>query len=91
MTKDKDGAVAMAGLVAFEMPTNVFKPESVPTLLNLKVTAVDPSFPQIRNVFIGILCGVRLAKRTPALHHGQSGRFAILAKLLGEVQDVPEA
>ena len=27
----------------------------------------------------------------PALHHGRSGRFAVLAKLPGEVQDVPEA
>jgi len=58
MSKDKDGAAAMAGLVAFEMPTNVLKPESVATLLNLKVTAVDPSFAQIGNVFIGILSGL---------------------------------
>jgi len=58
MSKDKDGAAALAGLVAFEMPTNVLKPESVATLLNLKVTAVDPSFAQIGNVFIGILSGL---------------------------------
>lgn len=58
MSKDKDGAAALAGLVAFEIPVNVLKPESVATLLNVKVANVDPSFTQIGNVFIGILSGL---------------------------------
>lgn len=58
MSKDKDGAAALAGLVAFEMPTNVLKPESVATLLGLKLTAVNPAFAQIGNVFIGIVSGL---------------------------------
>ena len=58
MSKDKDGAAALAGLVAFELPVNVLKPESVATLLNIKLTAVNPAFGQIGNVFIGILSGL---------------------------------
>lgn len=58
MAKDKDGAAALAGLVAFEVPTNVLKTSSVATLLGTKVSAVDPSFAAISNVFIGILSGL---------------------------------
>lgn len=58
MSKDKDGAAALAGLVAFELPTNVLKPESVATLLNIKVATVNPAFGQIGNVFIGIISGL---------------------------------
>ncbi|MFB9768661.1 N-acetylglucosamine-specific PTS transporter subunit IIBC [Lactiplantibacillus modestisalitolerans] len=58
MSKDKDGAAALAGLVAFELPTNVLKPESVATLLNIKLTAVNPAFAQIGNVLIGIISGL---------------------------------
>ncbi|RRK10569.1 PTS N-acetylglucosamine transporter subunit IIABC [Lactiplantibacillus garii] len=58
MSKDKDGAAALAGLVAFELPTNVLKPESVATLLNIKLATVNPAFAQIGNVFIGILSGL---------------------------------
>lgn len=58
MSKDKDGAAALAGLVAFELPTNVLKSESVATLLNIKVATVNPAFGQIGNVFIGIISGL---------------------------------
>lgn len=58
MSKDKDGAAALAGLVSFELPTNVLKPESVATLLNIKVATVNPAFGQIGNVFIGIISGL---------------------------------
>lgn len=58
MAKDKDGAAALAGLVAFEIPTNVLKTSSVATLLGTKVAAVDPSFAAISNVFIGIMSGL---------------------------------
>ncbi|MBU7463919.1 N-acetylglucosamine-specific PTS transporter subunit IIBC [Lactiplantibacillus pentosus] len=58
MSKDKDGAAALAGLVAFELPTNVLKPESVATLLNIKVATVNPAFNQIGNVLIGVLSGL---------------------------------
>ncbi|AMV63114.1 PTS system, N-acetylglucosamine-specific IIA component [Pediococcus damnosus] len=58
MAKDKDGAAALAGLVAFEVPTNVLKTSSVATLMGIKVSAVDPSFAAISNVFIGIMSGL---------------------------------
>lgn len=58
MANDKDGAAALAGLVAFEIPTNVLKTSSVATLLGTKVAAVDPSFAAISNVFIGIMSGL---------------------------------
>jgi len=40
-----------------------------------------------------IASGVQVAfdrRFLPALHHGQPGRFAVLAKLPGEVQDVSQ-
>lgn len=58
MAKDKDGSAALAGLVAFEVPTNVLKSSSVATLLGTKVASVDPAFGAISNVFIGIMSGL---------------------------------
>lgn len=58
MAKDKDGAAAFAGLVAFELPVNVLKPETIAALTGAKLTAVDPAFSQISNVFIGIMAGL---------------------------------
>lgn len=58
MSKDKDGAAAFAGLVAFEVPVNVLKPDNIAAFTGIKVAAVDPAFTQITNVFIGILAGI---------------------------------
>ncbi|WP_353989252.1 N-acetylglucosamine-specific PTS transporter subunit IIBC [Pediococcus argentinicus] len=59
MSKDKDGASALAGLVAYLIPVNVLKPESVALLKGIKVTQVDPAFNAIAgNVFIGIVAGL---------------------------------
>ncbi|MFD1430320.1 N-acetylglucosamine-specific PTS transporter subunit IIBC [Lacticaseibacillus mingshuiensis] len=58
MAKDKDGAAAFAGLVAFEVPVNVLKPDNIAVFTGVKVTAVNPAFNQITNVFIGIMAGV---------------------------------
>ncbi|NGV90811.1 PTS transporter subunit EIIC, partial [Staphylococcus aureus] len=40
MSVDKSGAAALAGLVAFEVPVNVLKTDSVATLLNIKPESV---------------------------------------------------
>ena len=57
MSKDKDGASALAGLVAYLIPVNVLKPESVALLKGIKVTQVDPAFNAIAgNVFINFVC-----------------------------------
>jgi PTS system N-acetylglucosamine-specific IIC component len=68
MSVDQSGAAALAGLVAFELPVNVLKPDSVATLLNVKVTAVDASFTQIGNVFIGIIAGLIAASLYNKFH-----------------------
>jgi len=69
MAKDKDGSAALAGLVAFEVPTNVLKSSSVATLLGTKVSAVDPSFAAISNVFIGIMSGLIAAALYNRFHN----------------------
>lgn len=69
MAKDKDGSAALAGLVAFEVPTNVLKSSSVATLLGTKVSAVDPSFAAISNVFIGITSGLIAAALYNRFHN----------------------
>lgn len=58
MSKNQDGAAALSGLVAFEVVSQVLKPESVSTLLGIKLTAVDPAFAQSGNVLIGIISGL---------------------------------
>jgi PTS system N-acetylglucosamine-specific IIC component len=58
MSEGKDGAAAFAGLVAFEVPVNVLKPENIAAFTGVKLTAVDPAFSQITNVFIGIIAGL---------------------------------
>lgn len=58
MAKDKDGAAAFAGLVAFEVPVNVLSTANVAAFTGVKATAVDASFGQITNVFIGIIAGL---------------------------------
>ena len=59
MSKDKDGAAALAGVVAYFVPVSVLAPASVALLKNIKVTQVDPSFSALSgNVFIGIIAGL---------------------------------
>ncbi|WP_390406071.1 N-acetylglucosamine-specific PTS transporter subunit IIBC [Lacticaseibacillus jixiensis] len=59
MSKNQDGASAIAGLVAYSVPVAVLAPASVAALQGVKVGAVDPAFGAISgNVFIGILGGL---------------------------------
>lgn len=59
MSKGNDGAAALAGLVGYLIPTKVLTPESVATLMGMKVTKVDPAYANVgSNVFIGILAGL---------------------------------
>lgn len=71
MSVDKSGAAALAGLVAFEVPVNVLKTDSVATLLNIKSESVDPSFAQISNVFIGIIAGLIAAALYNRFHEAK--------------------
>lgn len=69
MSKDKDGAAAFAGLVAFEIPVNVLKPDSIAAFTGVKVAAVSTSFSQITNVFIGIIAGLIAATLYNKFHN----------------------
>lgn len=69
MSKVKDGAAAMAGVVAYIVPTYVLAPKQVALLLGTKVTQVNPAFNAIAgNVFIGIIAGLIAAALFDRFH-----------------------
>ncbi len=57
MSKDKNGAAALTGLVAFQVVTTLLSSASVAQLLGIAPEEVNPAFGRINNQFIGILCG----------------------------------
>lgn len=58
MSKDKDGAAALSGLVAWQIITTLLAPDTVAMLQSIPVEEVDPAFGSIKTQFIGILCGL---------------------------------
>mgnify|MGYP002719630749 FL=1 len=59
MAKEKDGAAAITGIVAFLTITTLLSPETVASLKGIDVESVDMAFENIeKNVFIGILSGL---------------------------------
>ncbi|MFV0559962.1 MAG: N-acetylglucosamine-specific PTS transporter subunit IIBC [Enterococcus sp.] len=60
MSKDKDGAAALAGLVAYLIPKSVLAASSVQGLLGLAdIGDVNPAFNSMgNNVFVGIVAGL---------------------------------
>lgn len=62
MSRDKDGAAALAGLVAWLVVTTLLAPGSVGMLKGIPATEVPAAFGKIQNQFIGILCGVIAAE-----------------------------
>ena len=59
MSKDKDGAAALSGLVGFLVITTLLSPDSVSLLTNTPIDQVSKAFNKInQNQFIGILVGV---------------------------------
>lgn len=64
MSKDKDGAAALAGLVAYLVPKAVLAPASVQLLLDLgDIADVNPAFNSMgNNVFVGIIAGLTAAE-----------------------------
>ncbi|MHC9532005.1 N-acetylglucosamine-specific PTS transporter subunit IIBC [Dellaglioa sp. L3N] len=70
MSTDKDGAAALAGVVAFEIPVKMLEPTSIATLLGIKVADVNPAFSSISgNVFIGIIAGLIAAAMYNRFHN----------------------
>ncbi|MCX8642701.1 PTS transporter subunit EIIBC [Gilliamella sp. B3791] len=68
MSKDKDGAAALSGLVGFLVVTTLLSPSSI-ALFNGIDTSVDgwqsqisPAFKKINNQFVGILVGIIAAE-----------------------------
>ncbi|MFC6315235.1 N-acetylglucosamine-specific PTS transporter subunit IIBC [Lapidilactobacillus achengensis] len=71
MSKDKDGAAALSGLVAFLTPYTLLQPGAVAMFFRMDVKNVNVAFSAInfKNVFIGILAGLVAA----ALYNRFSG------------------
>ncbi|MBM5570756.1 MULTISPECIES: N-acetylglucosamine-specific PTS transporter subunit IIBC [Deefgea] len=62
MSKDKDGAAALAGLVGFLVVTTLLKPNVVAQIQGIPLDQVPAAFKKINNQFVGILCGVIAAE-----------------------------
>lgn len=62
LSKDKDGAAALTGLVAWLVITTLLAPGSVAMLKGIPANEVPAAFGKIQNQFIGILCGVIAAE-----------------------------
>ncbi|GAA0300314.1 PTS system N-acetylglucosamine-specific IIC component [Gracilibacillus halotolerans] len=59
MTKEKDGASALSGLVGYLVVTTVLSTDNVANLLQIDAGDVNPAFgDNIENVFIGIIAGL---------------------------------
>lgn len=62
MSKDKDGAAALAGLVGYLVLTTLLKPNVVAQIQSIPLEQVPVAFKKIENQFVGILCGVIAAE-----------------------------
>ncbi|MDR0921865.1 MAG: N-acetylglucosamine-specific PTS transporter subunit IIBC [Lactobacillales bacterium] len=63
MSKDKDGASALSGLVAFLVPMQLLNPAAVASFQHIDVEKVNAAFLKMNNgnVFVGILAGLLAA------------------------------
>ncbi|TJZ72869.1 N-acetylglucosamine-specific PTS transporter subunit IIBC [Chitiniphilus eburneus] len=58
MSKDKDGAAALAGLVGYYVLTTLCSPAAVSMIQGIPAEQVPAAFGKINNQFVGILTGV---------------------------------
>ncbi len=58
MSNDRNGAAALAGIVAFLVVTTLLSPNTVAMLQRIELSEVPAGFSKINNQFIGILCGL---------------------------------
>ncbi|MDW5416480.1 N-acetylglucosamine-specific PTS transporter subunit IIBC [Iodobacter sp. CM08] len=58
MSKDKDGAAALSGLVGFYVLTTLLSPGAVSQIQGIPLDQVPKAFAKISNPFVGILVGV---------------------------------
>ncbi len=62
MSKDKDGAAALAGLVGMYVVTTLLSPAAVAQIQGIDPSAVPAAFGKIENQFVGILVGIMSAE-----------------------------
>ena len=62
LSKDKDGAAALAGLVGYLVLTTLLKPSVIAQIQSIPLEQVPVAFKKIENQFVGILCGVIAAE-----------------------------
>ncbi|MEI6897427.1 MAG: N-acetylglucosamine-specific PTS transporter subunit IIBC [Psychromonas sp.] len=62
MSKDKDGAAALAGLVGFLVVTTLLSPDSIAQIQSIALVDVPFAFSKINNQFVGILVGIIAAE-----------------------------
>ena len=62
MSRDKDGAAALAGLVGYYVLTTILSPAAVAQIQGIPLENVPKAFGKINNQFIGILTGVITAE-----------------------------
>ena len=62
MSRDKDGAAALAGLVGYLVLTMLLSPAAVAQIESVALAEVPKAFTKINNQFIGILTGVIAAE-----------------------------
>ncbi|AMC34938.1 N-acetylglucosamine-specific PTS transporter subunit IIBC [Janthinobacterium sp. B9-8] len=62
MSKDKDGAAALSGLVGFYVLTTLLSPGAVSQIQGIPLDQVPKAFAKINNQFVGILVGVITAE-----------------------------
>ncbi|PHM63487.1 bifunctional maltose and glucose-specific PTS system components IICB [Xenorhabdus ishibashii] len=58
MSKDKDGAAALAGLIGFIVVMKLCSPAAVSMIKSIPIEEVPKAFGKINNQFVGILVGV---------------------------------
>ena len=58
MSKDKDGAAALAGFVGFLVVTTLLSPSAVSQIQGIELSTVPDAFKKINNQFVGILVGI---------------------------------
>lgn len=75
LSKDKDGAAALAGLVGFQVVVTLLSTGSVSQMLHIPVEEVSPAFGKINNQFIGILCGVIAGELYNRFHKVELPKF----------------
>jgi len=62
MSRDKDGAAALAGLVGYYVLTSLLAPGAVSQIQGIPLDQVPKAFSKIHNQFVGILTGVIAAE-----------------------------